>query len=771
MTNRTFWVIALAFGVIATSATGQEPAEQTIKDVRLDGLETYSEQLVRSQLEVKPGESYNPRAVARDIRRLYDLGFFSLIKADAAAEDGQIVLTYIVEEKRLIDEIKIIGNDKLRDRHVRAVLTWREGDSFVAEAYDEERDAILQLYQSKGFPNAAVGIVVEESATSRVRITYQIDEGKKARIKRIRFEGNDALSRRRLNRLMTTNRSWWLFGGKYDEEKFNADLESILDTYGDYGRLEADIPRTDFDYRKGGKGLNLTIHLAEGPEYTVGALEIADNLVFDDDEIQRLLKIQPGDVHNKSQVRKDAEFVQKGHSDSGYVDALVTPQVTLDRDTKTTHIVQRIDEGNLKYLREIKVTGNSITRDDVIRREILMIPGERFDGTLLEASQRRIEATEYFDSVRFNLEDALDQDQFSNLLVDVEEGKTSFWNFGFGYSTEEAFNAYTELRFRNFDIKNPPSFSGGGQQLRLRLNLGQRRTQYFLSFTDPEIAGRPLALGFDIFDESYSYQGGTNYTEESQGFQVRMGKMLSPYVNVRTMLRYRNVSFTESDWQQFSAYEAYRGDETTVSSVWGINRSTVDSRRDPTRGSTHDLELEVAGLIGDNQFLKLEHDSVWYKSFGEEDKWVLSFRTREGVSLPYGDTAVVPLSDRFFAGGTNSVRGYDLRDIGPQVPQYNIFGIRFGESVRVGGEAKLINNLELKYKLNDMLRLYAFSDAGGIWEEPSAFDIGDMRYSVGFGFGVDVPRLGPIRVDYGFPLNPDGDQGSGRLHLQTGFNW
>lgn len=759
----------MALLVLATAAPvfAQQFEGKTIREVRIDGLERVSEQLIRSQLEVQAGQTYNQVAISRDIRRLYDTTFFSSIKADASLSGDEVIVTYLVEEKRVISEIKIIGNDKVRDRAIRGVLGWREGDTFLEDGYNEERDAVLNLYQSKGIANTTVDIVVEEVGPSRVRITYVIDEGKKARIRSVDFEGNDALSDRQLRKGMQTKRRWWFIGGKYDEDKLEADLEGVLNKYGNHGRLEAEVAGTELAYTDSGKGLDITIQVVEGPEYTVDTVETANNVVFDDDEIVDLLKVQAGDVHNKGQVEEDAQLVSKGYADSGYINASVTPQVTLDRSNKTTHIVHRVEEGDLKYVREIKITGNDVTRDEVIRREIFVVPGERFDGTLLEASKRRLESTEYYDAIRMSMEEVEDDDRFANLLIDVEEGRTGFWNFGAGYSTDDGFGGYTELRFDNFDITNWPSFSGGGQQFRIRLNLGQRRSEYNLSFTDPEFLGYPIVFGVDLFDESYKYEGGSDYTQESQGAQIRLGKVLSPYVTARTALSYRSINYSDLGTGPFSAYEPYIGGDVTISTIWGINRTTTDSRRDPSSGSSHDLQLELAGIGGDNNFWKLDHDSTWYWSLDEESKWVLSYRTRQGIGFPFGDSDVIPLSDRYFAGGTSTVRGYDSRDIGPKRPRYGFIG----DDESVGGELRLVNNVEIKYKASKFFRLYGFVDAGGVWLEPSDFGFGDVRYSAGVGIGFDIPRMGPIRLDYGYPLNADEDQGSGRFHLQGGFRF
>lgn len=759
-------VLAFVTGWAAT-AGAQDYTGRPVKTVRVQGLVRVSEQLARSKLEVQAGQPYNAGAVARDIRRLYELGSFQSIRADVTPEDDGVILAYVVEEKRYIGDIRIMGNKKINARQIESVLSWRAGDSFVEDAYNEEREAILKLYRSKGFLNADVAITVEEVGPSRVRVTYAIQEGKKARIRGIRFEGNEVLSDRRLRKVMKTRPARWFLGGRYDQDKFEADLKNILGEYGNHGRLEAEIQGSDFDYSDSGKKVEITIRVQEGPEYRVGTLETAGNVVFDDDEVVRLLKVRAGDVHNKGQVEKDAEFIQKGYQDSGYVNAVVEPQVTLNREDKTTHVIHRVTERDLKYIREIKVTGNASTRDEVVRREVLLEPGERFDGSLLRASQQRLENTEYYDEVRITLEDVEANDRFSNILIDVDEGKTGYFNFGAGYSTEEKFGGYTELQLDNFDISNPPSFSGGGQRFRLRLHLGQVRSQYSLSFTDPEIMGYPLAFGFDLFDESYKYTGGVEFEETTTGGQIRFGKVLSPFVTARTALRFTDVTISDMPRDAAPSLRREIGGSTTVSTIWGINRSTVDVVRDPTRGAQHDFQLQLAGLGGDNHFYKFEHDSTWYRPLGEEKKWILMFRTREGIANEFGDSQFVPISDRFFAGGATTVRGYDSRDIGPK-EQRSWFS---DDMEAVGGNLRLLNTLELKYKLTEKVRFYTFLDAGGVWQTMGDFDPGDIKYSAGLGFGVFIPKMGPLRVDYGIPINPDADQGSGKLHLQTGLRF
>lgn len=756
------------------AATAQDYAGRAVSEVRIDGLERVSEQVVRARLEVQAGQEYNPRAIARDIRRLYELGFFTQIKAEARPDGAAVALSYVVEEKRIISEVRIVGNRKLKIRRIRGVLTMREGDPFIAEAFDEEREAILRLYEGRGYANTTVDIATDRVGASRVLVTYSVNEGNRARIKEIDFVGNEAMRDRELRKTIKTRRAFWFLGGRFEEAKFEADLESIVNAYGNRGHLEAAVPRTELDYTPSGKGMKLRIHVSEGPVYTVRDMQVAGNRVFDTDEVVELVEVLPGEVHNKGQVADDATLVQRGYQDSGYVNARVIPQVVLDREAKTTSIVHRIDEGDLKYIREVTVTGNETTKDEILRREITLLPGERYDGGELEATRRNLENTRFFDKVRLSLNDDPDNDLFTNLLVDVDEGKTGTWNFGAGFNSETGIGGFTEVRLNNFDIGNWRTFSGAGQQLRARVAIGTREDSYTLSFTEPEFLGYPFSFGVDLYKEVREYRGGTNYTQDITGGQLRIGKILSPILNTRAGFSVENTrldDFVDYELIAHPDIRAQEGSTLTISTNWAIERNTIDRFMDPTSGSRHTFSTQLAGFGGDNYFWKAEQDSLWFWPLSRNRRWVLSYQGRLAFVSAYGPSDSVPMQDRLFAGGTNSVRGYDQRDIGPKAREYQVFGIGFGDKFRQGGNLRAISNLEVKYKVTDILRLYAFWDAGGVWEYFDDISPGDVRHGVGLGIGFDVPRFGPVRLDYGFPVNADGDQGSGQLHFSSGFRF
>lgn len=743
-------------------------AGKKVSEVQFTGLERISDQTARAQLETQPGKDFDARVIARDIRRLYDQGFFSHVTADAKATNDGVLVTYQVEEKRVIDQIRIIGNDKIRERRIRGVLQMREGQSFISEAFDEERKSVLGLYQGKGFANTRVDITAEKIGPSRVRVVYNIQEGRKAKIKHIDVEGNDVLSDREIRKIMKTRKARWFLGGKFDEAKFEADLKSVLDEYGNHGRLEADITNTDMTYSPNGKKMSLTLHVSEGPEYKIKSIDVAKNEVFDTDEIEEPFKVKEGEVHNKGQVAADAEAAAKRYQESGYVNARVTPQVTLDKENKTTTVVQNVQEGDLKYIRKVNVTGNEMTKDEVVRRGVKLVPGDRFDGEALKSSQRRLDGTGYFEKVNFSLADVTDDDLYTDLNVDVAEDKAGAFNFGAGFSTEDGIGGFGELHLNNFDISNPWKFRGGGQDFNLKANLGSRRKEYALGWTDPQFLGYPLSFGVDIFNESYRVTGGQDYRQVDTGGQLRFGKVLSEYNTMRVGFRGENIDNQDFPFVLNPELRKQEGSSTTLSTTIQFERNKLDNLRDASNGAKHVFSLTLAGLA-DNDFVKFEHDSTWYRALdGDNKKWIFSWRTREGVAFPFGDDDDLRLEHRFYVGGTTTVRGYENRDIGPKERENIWWGSRFS----LGGELRYISNMEIKFKASDLLRLYAFWDAGGVWGEPSDFDIADIRNGVGIGVGFDVPRFGPVRVDYGYRLNPDETQGSGgKLHLTSGFRF
>jgi outer membrane protein insertion porin family len=809
-------LVALAVVLLACApAYAQKYEGLPIKSIEIVGNHLVSDEFIKSQIALTPGDVHTKRARQNVILKLSQLGRFADIVVDAEkTDDNQVVLTFIVRERRVIDEIKFVGNKKLNDRDLKEALTLRVADTYLPQSFDNEQQKIADLYAQRGYSNAQVDVEIHEVAPSRVCVVYRIAEGGKARIRKVSFEGNTAFTDRELRKMTKTRKAFLFLGGKFDETKFQADLGRILAEYGDKGHIDARVVGTDLDYSTKPGKLLITVRLDEGSQYSVGSLALEGNKVFDDDELLDLITVHDGDIYNKGDVHGDLARGKRGdihriatfYFDAGYITCEVTPQVTLDTKQHLAHVTHKIDEKKLVYVGEIDISGNVITQDKVIRRELTIFPGDRYDGEKIRRSVRKVRNLRYFEdeieiSREFTTEDSAD------LFLRVTEGDTGAFNFGGGFSSDEGVLGFLELELRNFDIANFPRFSGAGQTAGLRLQYGETRRELGLSFTEPYMFGYPVSFGFDLFTRDLDYQTGSDYAEDRTGLRLRFGKSLSEYTRGSLMLRLEDVDITDVADDAPSELKAEEGARSTISATLELTRDTRDYIMDPTTGSRHRISLELAGgpFFGDTDFVKLMQDSVWYYPLTNNGKLVVSLHETWGIVEEYGDSDGVPIFERFFVGGSSTVRGYDYRDIGPRAddrvyttvplalihPRLLFDRDEYGSPLRwlvragwpvpvptgerddtpIGGKVRIVGNVELGYALSQYFKGYLFADGGTAWAEiDDVTDLDDLRFSVGLGVGVRTP-IGPIRVDYGFPINPDEYQGNGRLHFTTGFRF
>ncbi len=767
MRGLKFWLIVALLCVAGVSvpirAAGAQLGGRLVKEVRVSGNNLVSTQQILSHVETKPGDLLDKGAIRRDIRRIFKLGRFETILVDAAEVDDGVVVTFIVSERRVVGEILIIGRTKIKERDVKDALTLRMGESYDRQSVRKDVEAVLKLYEAKGFPNVKVHIDVEPIAPSKVRVTYTIDEGQKARIRAITIEGNTVYTDREILKRLKTRRARLRFiGGIYDDIQFQDDQDEVIRMYEEKGYVEAKIVATSFDFSPDGKGMFITIEVSEGAQYHVASVTVQGNEIFDADEIKPLLKLKEHDVFNLHQVERDGLAISTFYSDAGYIYAAVRPGYTLDREQKVAYILHMIQEGELIYLGQIEINDNIKTKDEVIRRELTIHPGERFDGERWRRSLQRLSNLGFFDEKRpvelstrpSEIEGAED------LLISVNEKETGAFYFGAGFSSEEEVLGSVSLDLWNFDIANFPKFTGAGQRLGLTLQKGTLRESYRLSFTEPYFLGYPLLFGADAFMEKREWVRHADYSEEFFGGGLRFGKQLSEYVSTSLGLRYEDVEIGDIRENVSPEIQAEAGSWSTLSLIWGMERNTLDNVFDPRSGSVHGGRIQLAGasVAADTDFVKLTQEYSRY--FPLSEKWVLSIHETAGYVSQYGRSDKVHIFDRFFCGGSSTVRGYDQRDIGPKSD--DIY------RDPIGGNVRLVTNLEVSYAITDILRGYIFQDSGTVWPDIDDVDPGDLKFSVGAGIGIKTP-IGPLRVDYGIPINPDADQGNGRVHFRVGL--
>lgn len=749
-------LIALATVGLAATAWAQTTA-YTVKEVVITGNRSVSDQLIRSQLRVRRGQPYQAADVQRDIRRLFELGYFADIKADVRETPDGVIVEYILTERKIIRDVVLIGNQHVKDDEINEVIKAKPGQTYVPDGYKQDQEAILALYRSKAFASATVDVRVRDISRTEVELIFTIDEGLKVKVRRITILGNERLSDRAIRRAMKTRPPiFFWFGGQYQEQQFRQDLKQVLDLYADHGMIDAAIEDTRVEYvPEHPDRVDLTLVVSEGPQYFVDAVGVDGNEVYDDGPLLALTDTRVGDVYDQGQVRAESDTIREHYTSRGYILASVAPRLDIDRERHTIGVTHSVTERELMYVGRILVRGNVKTKDEVIRRELTVNPGERFDGEKLETSRNRLMQTNFFSKVDVSTEPT-DQENRRDLVYIVEEQRTGQFNFGAGFSTNDNLIGTVSIQQNNFDITNWPRFTGAGQRFSAVAAPGTSLSTYRISFTEPYLWGNPVSGGFDVFLVDREYD---EYEQEVVGGTVRLGKRLTAYTSVGAAYTYQVVDIKSVDNTAPLVIMMEAGKTSKSSVTLNYVTDTRDNNRRPTEGYRHGGSMEFAGLGGDSEFVKFVQESHWYFPVPNTEDWTFLVRAEGGVSFPFGKDDRIPLFDRFFAGGTGSVRGYEFRDVGPRV---------FGDPI--GGELLLDGTFELAIPVYPIVTAYTFFDWGQVWLDPGDFPDPEPNTSVGVGVGLTTP-LGPLRFDYGFPLNPDDDQGDGEFHLTTGFSF
>jgi outer membrane protein insertion porin family len=724
-------------------ADAAQAGEAIVTAIEVRGNERISTLIILAQLRTKVGEELSPAIIRDDIGRLFALGYFRDIKVEELPyKEGRKVI-FTVIERPAIREINLIGTERLRERTVREILTLKVGDVFSERLLREDVARIIALYHEKGHHLVEVE-VKEEKIADEVVINFIINEGVAARVRKIEIKGDELISERKIKGVMATRIHRLLQPGVFREDIFNEDLSKIITLYKDEGFLQARIVDTEKHFTGDGRWVHLTIEVFEGPRFSTGEVGIHGNLLFSDEELIDLLSLRTGETFSPAKLAKDRGRIKGRYGEAGYVFARAEIETRIDEERKKVNIAYHIIEGGLIRVEKIEIRGNKTTRDDVIRRELTIKPGDAFNLHEVERSRLRVHGLGFFYGVSWNATEGSTPDR-KNLVFEVEERRTGTLLFGLGYGGA-GLGGTVSISQENFDITNPPTFTGGGQKISLKADIEEKRTSYDLSFTEPWLFDRPLLFGFDVHSTARRW---TFHTEESAGWGLRLGHPLGEFLYGTVAYKHEAVTITDVRAGAAPHIVAAKGTLTTNSLILGL----VDDQRDmpihPRSGHRSSITAEIAGgmLGGDVEFNKYTGETRWFFTpFEELDQLVLDLRLRGGFV-----TDGAPFYRRFFLGGIDTVRGYRDRALGP-------IDITGGP---LGGEEKLIFNAEITYPLVRDIRLAAFLDGGYLRAKRHGSFSGT---GIGVGLRMVTP-IGPVRLDYGYSI----ERGEGRLHFAMGW--
>jgi outer membrane protein insertion porin family len=747
-------LLTLSVFYFSTGSGAQEEASGSKKiiDIQIRGNEAISTATIINRLKIKPGDEVQQTALNNEIKRLYSTGYFAdvFVKIEDMPE-GSIVVISVVE-KPVIRRIEFRGNSRIKTQRLERRLKVKEGDILDFSAVAKDVNAIRDAYIEQGYSGVDVDYKVEQDPdTGAGVLVFDIREGMARKIKSITFEGNANFPAQELEKFMSTKTAWWwIRKGAFDDVKFQADIARIRNFYRSKGFLDARVT-SRFEYSDDGNDMHITVIVDEGKGYLLGELSIKGELAFPEDEVFFKTKMRPGDPFDTGKVREDVESVRTLYYDKGYMNAEIDLSQKYNAVTDRMDLLYTINAHNVVYVGMVNVMGNITTRDKVIRREMRLYPGERYDGEKLKKSKERIYNLGYFEDVYFDTVPTSRKDVM-DLNVSVKETKTGEFSLGGGYSSVDAFIGFVQLRQRNFDVLNFPMFTGGGQDLVIRAELGSHRTNYFVSWTDPWIFDLPYLFGFDFYrtEQERSGDTGYGYDEMRTGGTLRLGKEITDELNTGLVYNLEEVKISNIADDATDALRREVGTNFISRITWNVKYDVRDNRFSPTKGFVVGTSMENAGgfIGGDKDFYKFFGYGSFYHSIIENV--VLELKGSGGIVQNYGKSEDVPIYERYFAGGARTIRGYKERGVGPRDR---------GTNTAIGGEAMLIGNAEVTFPVfKNLVKGAVFFDIGNVWEEADLKSISGAKDDAGFksgaGIGVRVKTpIGPVKLDWGYPLS------------------
>ncbi len=754
-------------------------------EVRHIGPAAASDSLIRANIRVKEGDTYTRINVDDDVRSLYSTGFFYNIRVafEAAEKDG-INLIYVLQGKPIISEIRFEGNKQYGRNKLMKKVTLKVGDPLDERKVFLDAQELQKMYQKSGYQKTVVKGVprIENEAAGRGTITFEIAEAPKIRVAEVDFVGANAFKQKKLRKVVKTRR-WWMFSwitgsGVLKDEVFTEDKDKLMSFYQNEGYIDFELKDVQFD-QINPKKMAVRFVVSEGQQYKVGSVEIKGNTSFTSEEIMKGIvsegkRVMPrmlpgaskskqnpkGEIFTPKGLQDDLEAIRDFYGSRGFVDTWVKPTKIPNTERGTMDLVYEIhDEDKGKSLIErIDIKGNTKTKDKVIRRELAVSPGEAFDLVRVKISKGRLEQMQYFDKVDTEVQPT-DVPNRKNLVIDVEEGSTGHVEVGAGFSSIDSLFGFVGYREGNFDLFNPPYFRGGGQKFRVGATVGLQRKDYQISWTEPWFLNRKLALGVDLFHSELNYYSSLyNFTQT--GARLSLTKAL-PF-NLIGSVSYTLENIGLENVSDSAPIAIRQEDKHQIISKIGTSLAydTRNNAVEPTRGQRTELITEVAGgpLGMDADFYKWEVRSSWFfPGFAEGHVWELVGRT--GVAEPYGDSTRVPLFERYFLGGVNSLRGYKYRTIGPQE-----------EGEPIGGNTFYFGSVDYTIPIIERLKFAIFYDIGNVYLNSYDFNFANFADNWGVGVRLNIPRLGPLRLDYGIPITHSRDvTGGGKFQFSVGF--
>ena len=721
-----------------------------IQSIELRGNQHIESSAIRSRMTLNVGDSFNTEVVRQQIQHIYEMGYFEDVRVQTESEHQGMKVVFVLKEKPFNAEVAFDGNDHFSEDKLKEKITVRSQVFLDLEQVKTSTENIRKAYQDDGYYNSDVVPVVQTIGENRTRVTFFIKEGSRARIKTVTFKGRRVVRKKDLMKSMAT-REWiplWSMitdAGILKKNEIPNDIERIKEVYMNKGYLDVQVGQPTIDLDKTKKWFTVTFPIVEGEPYLVSRVRFQNYTVFTEKELRAGLSIHSDDVFQRSRVRMEVTRLKDLYGKKGYAFTEVTPAILPDSATRTTEVDFKIDAGDLIQIRGIHIAGNAKTRDNVIRRELRLDEGDMIDSVAIKRSFQRLNNLNFFKTVEV-VPEQINKRQV-DLNVKVKEKPTGSFSVGGGFSTLDKLNAIANITEGNL--------FGRGYLARIQGQLGARRTLGIITFRNPAIFDSLTSFQTDVFSNRTNF---ITFNQKRTGATMTVGRQLTEYVigSFAIVGEAIDIKFIRSDASPILHRQL--GKQSTTGVRFSLVRDTRDVIIDPRTGTRvaarGSLGTDVLG--GSNDFVSLSLDALKFTPFPFWDLRHM-IRARLGVGQGFNGQPL-PLTEFFFVGGIQTLRGFKFGRAGPVTPNGTL----------EGGNKQLIFNNDLIFpvlpeaKLNGVL----FFDYGKGFREGKGLSL-NLRAAAGIEIRWLSP-FGPLRAAWGKNLSPKGREKSSVFEFSVG---
>ena len=712
--------------------------------VVIEGNLRIEDAAIERVVRTSPGDPYDEATLSEDLTAIYEMGYFDDIEVLVEREDDGKKVIFRIKEKPTVREIRFSGNRIYDDEELLENIDISTGSILNIYRINRNVRNLERLYEDKNYHNASISYEIEELPNNQGNLEFTIDEGKKVRITNIDLRGNNDFDDKTLKDQMRTREkgffSWITRSGDLNPEMLEQDIRRLSAFYYSKGYAEARVAEPEIIFED--DSIRIIVRIDEGPRFKIGSVDIKGDLISTREELMEMISIDEEIYFNQEVLRGDIMLLTDLYADQGYARAEVYPETRMRTDGHVIDLTVNIRQNQLVYFDEINITGNTKTRDKVLRRELHVHEQGLYSASNLRRSVQNLYRLDYFEDINIQTVPGDGEDRM-NLNIEIEEKPTGSFSFGAGYSAIDKLYVMSAIEERNF--------LGRGQIVELRGQMGSRTQQFSFSFTEPWLFDIPLSAGITAYRWERDYD---EYDRDSRGAQLRFSYPVFDYTraSVSYGYDYSNVSNVTEAYQETIEEGIFK----TSSITTGLTYDTRNRRINPTEGSRHRISHQFAGIGGNVGFNKVKLElgryfPVWWE--------VVFFVNAEGGYVRESGGKLLPDYEKFYLGGINTMRGFDWRGISATDRQGR----------EVGGEQYVLFNAELIFPVISQAGLMGvvFYDTGNVYRASETIELDNLRRSAGFGIRWYSP-LGPIRLERGYILDREEGEPSGRWEFSIG---